>query len=168
MAEEYRVRDLFKRVKKKIGDNRCDNAELEIIKPRKIDEEFFKNEMGGRIRRELLPHRKVMVINATKTSEMTDMGVAGLIAHEFAHFSDESLQDLSLEPQAETARILDASEEKADKLAAGWGFEKELKVSTAEIEGLNKAGLTWSEYNKLVDNWEPPKLRVFKRKERRR
>lgn len=143
--EERRIRDLFKRVKKEIEKPELDAAELEIINPEKTDENYFKNEMAARIKKELLPDKKVMALNMVQTKTKSDMGIAGLIAHEFAH-------------------IFEGTEEGADKLAASWGFEQEIKVLNAELMGFNKAGLTIPEYYRLITAWKPPKLRVSRRR----
>lgn len=167
-GEKRRLTDLFKRVKKKIGDSRCDEVELEIIKLEETAENWGMPLMTGGIERELLPHRKVMVLNAARTSEMSDMGVVGTIAHEFAHLFDESLQNLSHMTREEVDRVFKESEERADKLAIKWGFKDELKVSTAEVVSLNKAGLTLEECNKLVDSWKPPRLHAPQSRRRRK
>lgn len=159
--EEHRLRDLFEYVRGKIGDPRLKDVELETIRPKQTDENYFLNEMFGRIRLELFPKRKVLLLNMTRTKKMSDMGVVGLLAHEFAHLCDETIKNPYLNPPktVEESRRLneqyDNQEKAADIQAGNWGLGDELKVSIAETTGFSKSGLTTPEYLELIKSWKP-------------
>ncbi|KXA91670.1 hypothetical protein AKJ63_01130 [candidate division MSBL1 archaeon SCGC-AAA259D18] len=152
-SEKARLNPLFDYVRAKVDDPRLEDSELRVIGLSQRARVQSGDKLAGRVTVDYLEGTKIVVLNATRTREMRDPGVAGLIAHEFAHFLLKESGDFVSEEGSTPYRALEKSEEEADKLATEWGFGDEVEVARAEVEGFEHSELTLTEYRSLVRSW---------------
>lgn len=157
IPEKRRLGHLFDYVRGKIADPRLKDSELRVIELSQRARVQGGDKLPGRVTMDYLGNKKIVILNATRTTKMSDVGVVGLIAHEFAHFLLKRFEEFSPEGERNPYEVLKKSEEEADKLAAKWGFGDEVKVARGEVEGFEDIELTLDEYRSLIEEWSPPK-----------
>lgn len=156
-SEKERLIPLFNYVRKEVADSRLKDSKLRVIGLSQGGKVKEGDKLPGRVTVDYLGSTKIVILNAAKTREMSDVGVLGLIAHEFAHFLIKKSEEFVSAGKRDPYHVLEKSEEEADRLATEWGFGEEVKIARAEIEGFEDSELTLDEYRSIVQNRCLPK-----------